>query len=59
VKADSDKDGYVNGAEIKGIFLKSGLQQQVLAHIWFVYEQLAQVFCVFNNDFNRRSVNVC
>jgi len=35
-KADSDKDGYVNGTEIKGIFLKSGLQQQVLARIWFV-----------------------
>ena len=35
-KADSDKDGYVNGAEIKGIFLKSGLQQQVLARIWLV-----------------------
>lgn len=33
-KTDSDKDGYVSGIEIKGIFLKSGLSQSVLAHIW-------------------------
>jgi len=37
-KADTDKDGYVNGAEIKGIFLKSGLQQQVLARIWYRFK---------------------
>ena len=35
-KADTDMDGYVNGNEIKDIFLQSGLQQIVLAHIWFV-----------------------
>jgi epidermal growth factor receptor substrate 15 len=34
VRADSDMDGYVNGAEIKDIFLQSGLPQLVLAHIW-------------------------
>lgn len=33
-KTDTDKDGYVSGTEIKGIFLKSGLPQSVLAHIW-------------------------
>ena len=32
--ADIDKDGYVSGVEIKGIFLQSGLPQMVLAHIW-------------------------
>ena len=34
--ADIDKDGYVSGSEIKGIFLQSGLPQMVLAHIWWV-----------------------
>jgi len=34
-KADTDRDGYVSGAEIKGIFLKSGLAQPVLARIWY------------------------
>ncbi|XP_018012233.1 epidermal growth factor receptor substrate 15-like 1 isoform X2 [Hyalella azteca] len=32
--ADVDKDGFVSGHEIKGIFLQSGLPQMVLAHIW-------------------------
>ncbi|XP_068243119.1 epidermal growth factor receptor substrate 15-like 1 isoform X3 [Palaemon carinicauda] len=32
--ADIDKDGYVSGQEIKGVFLQSGLPQMVLAHIW-------------------------
>ncbi|KAK3879203.1 hypothetical protein Pcinc_016198 [Petrolisthes cinctipes] len=32
--ADLDKDGYVSGQEIKGVFLQSGLPQMVLAHIW-------------------------
>ncbi|XP_076040031.1 epidermal growth factor receptor pathway substrate 15 isoform X3 [Oratosquilla oratoria] len=32
--ADIDKDGYVSGIEIKGVFLQSGLPQMVLAHIW-------------------------
>jgi len=36
LKADSDRDGFVSGAEIKGIFLKSGLPQPALAHIWYV-----------------------
>lgn len=34
VRADADRDGLVNGAEIKDIFLQSGLPQPVLAHIW-------------------------
>jgi len=33
-KADQDLDGFVNGLEIKDIFLQSGLPQNVLAHIW-------------------------
>jgi epidermal growth factor receptor substrate 15 len=32
--ADLDKDGFVSGTEIKDVFLKSGLPQPVLAHIW-------------------------
>jgi len=39
-KADTDRDGFVSGAEIKGIFLKSGLAQPVLARIWY-----RQLFC--------------
>jgi len=35
-RADTDRDGFVNGAEIKDIFLQSGLPQMVLAHIWSV-----------------------
>lgn len=31
---DTDKDGFVTGADIKDTFLKSGLSQPVLAHIW-------------------------
>lgn len=33
-QADTDMDGYLNGAEIKDIFLQSGLPQLILAHIW-------------------------
>lgn len=33
-KSDLDKDGLVSGMEIKDIFLKSGLPQNMLAHIW-------------------------
>lgn len=33
-KADLDMDGFVSGQEIKDIFLQSGLQNNVLAHIW-------------------------
>jgi len=36
IRADTDRDGFVNGAEIKDIFLQSGLPQMVLAHIWLV-----------------------
>jgi epidermal growth factor receptor substrate 15 len=33
-KSDLDKDGLVSGLEIRDIFLKSGIPQQILAHIW-------------------------
>jgi len=39
-RADTDRDGFVSGAEIKDIFLQSGLQQMVLAHIWSVHQSL-------------------
>ena len=32
--ADQDLDGFVNGLEVKDIFLQSGLPQNMLAHIW-------------------------
>lgn len=32
--SDLDKDGLVSGMEIKDIFLKSGVPQPCLAHIW-------------------------
>jgi len=44
VRADTDRDGFVNGAEIKDIFLQSGLPQRVLAHIWFV---LLVITCIY------------
>lgn len=31
---DTDRDGFVTGADIKDTLLKSGLQQATLAHIW-------------------------
>lgn len=33
-QADLDKDGFVSGIEIKDVFLKSGVPQNILAHIW-------------------------
>lgn len=33
-RSDLDKDGLVSGSEIKDVFLKSGLPQNMLAHIW-------------------------
>jgi epidermal growth factor receptor substrate 15 len=33
-QTDVDKDGYVSGLEIKDVFLRSGVPQAVLAHIW-------------------------
>ncbi|KAL1448849.1 hypothetical protein WDU94_000103 [Cyamophila willieti] len=33
-KADQDQDGYVNGPEIKHVFLSANLPQPVLANIW-------------------------
>lgn len=33
-RSDLDKDGLVSGVEIKDVFLKSGLPQNMLAHIW-------------------------
>jgi epidermal growth factor receptor substrate 15 len=34
LSSDKDQDGLVSGPEIKDIFLKSGLPQATLAHIW-------------------------
>lgn len=34
VASDLDNDGLVSGLEIKDVFLKSGVQQSCLAHIW-------------------------
>ncbi|XP_033224210.1 epidermal growth factor receptor substrate 15-like 1 isoform X2 [Belonocnema kinseyi] len=34
LQADMDMDGFVSGAEIKDVFLQSGLPPQNLAHIW-------------------------
>ena len=31
---DTDKDGFVTGADIKDTLLKSGLPPATLAHIW-------------------------
>ncbi|KAI5708242.1 hypothetical protein M8J77_018816 [Diaphorina citri] len=36
VKADADQDGFVNGPEIKHVFLSCNLAQSVLANIWYV-----------------------
>ncbi|XP_069682063.1 epidermal growth factor receptor substrate 15-like 1 isoform X5 [Periplaneta americana] len=33
-QTDIDKDGFVSGLEIKDVFLRSGVPQTVLAHIW-------------------------
>lgn len=33
-KYDTDEDGFLNGVDVKDIFLQSGLPQLVLAHIW-------------------------
>lgn len=34
IKSDIDRDGFVSGLEIKDVFLKSGVPQSILAHIW-------------------------
>ena len=44
-KADMDLDGFVNGTEIKDIFLQSGIQQSVLAHIWSVTVHFKVYIC--------------
>uniref|UniRef100_A0A183AV14 Intersectin-2 n=1 Tax=Echinostoma caproni TaxID=27848 RepID=A0A183AV14_9TREM len=31
---DRNKRGFITGVEARGIFIKSGLSQQILAHIW-------------------------
>lgn len=31
---DNDFDGYVTGSDVKNTLVQSGLQQNVLAHIW-------------------------
>ncbi len=34
-KTDSDMDGLVSGAEVRDIFLKTGLPSATLARIWW------------------------
>ncbi|KAG5848031.1 hypothetical protein ANANG_G00132530 [Anguilla anguilla] len=34
LKLDSDLDGLVGGAEVKEVFMQSGLPQTMLAHVW-------------------------
>lgn len=41
--ADTDMDGYVTGAETRDIFLKSGVPNNVLAHIWYGNMQLTAI----------------
>lgn len=36
-KADVSGSGFVNGQDIKDIFLQSGVPQATLAHIWLVH----------------------
>lgn len=31
---DTDKDGFVTGAEVREVFLQTGLPQLTLANIW-------------------------
>ena len=33
-KLDKDKDGFVNGFDVKDTLMQSGLAQNVHAHIW-------------------------
>lgn len=33
-KADADNDGYVSGLEVRDIFIRTGLSQENLIHIW-------------------------
>lgn len=33
---DTDEDGLVGGVDVKEVFLKTGLPQHTLAHIWWV-----------------------
>lgn len=40
LQADMDMDGFVSGLEIKDVFLQSGLPQNVLAHIWYLFDSL-------------------
>lgn len=34
LESDVDMDGFVSGPEIKDRFLKTGIHQSILAHIW-------------------------
>lgn len=49
-QADLDRDGFVSGHEIKNTFLKSGVAQPVLAHIWLFLDQCfhCQTYCFQN-----------
>ncbi len=34
MEADKDFDGFVNGGDVRNLFVQSGLAQNYLAHIW-------------------------
>ncbi|XP_078670337.1 uncharacterized protein LOC144910776 isoform X2 [Branchiostoma floridae x Branchiostoma belcheri] len=38
-QADTDKDGFVGGGEVKDVFMQSGVPQNVLAHIWTLCDE--------------------
>ncbi|CAH1257083.1 EPS15L1 [Branchiostoma lanceolatum] len=38
-QADTDKDGFVSGGEVKDVFMQSGVPQNVLAHIWTLCDE--------------------
>lgn len=44
VQSDIDKDGFVSGNEIKDVFLKSGVPQATLAHIWLALNIATQFY---------------
>ena len=40
MQLDTDKDGFVNGAECKEVFLKTGLSPMILANIWYLIRKI-------------------
>ncbi|XP_011503696.1 PREDICTED: epidermal growth factor receptor substrate 15-like 1 [Ceratosolen solmsi marchali] len=50
IQADKDLDGFVSGAEIKDIFMQSGLSQTILARIWSLCD-ICQIGKLNNEQF--------